>query len=164
MSRRDPRGGEGKVGAAASFYLYYSDTGIPLPQAPLLFTLVVADLGLLSEELAEGSLLLGASGRGPAEDADLPGVGVDHHIRFDHRGEAEVPQHRPRVVDDLMSRLRSRGQRHVVTLRNSDLFPTDPQGARALQHVDGLLVGEVVMVGPSPAPSRHLVEAAPQLL
>src|ERR687898_301030 len=125
MSRRDPRGGEGKVGAAASFYLYYSDTGIPLPQAPLLFTLVVADLSFLSEELAEGSLLLGASGRSPAKDADLPRVGVDHHIRFDLRGEAEVSEHSPRVVDELVSCLRSRRQGHVVTLRNTDLFPTD---------------------------------------
>jgi hypothetical protein len=34
----------------------------------------------------------------------------------------------------------------------------------ALQNVDGLFVGEVVMVRPSPAPRRHLLEAAPQLL
>src|SRR5918995_1787630 len=125
MSRRDPRGGEGKVGAAASFYLYYSDTGIPLTQAPLLFTLIVADLSFLSEELAERSLLLWSTRRSPAKDADLPRVGVDHHIRFDHRGEAEVPEHSPRVVDELVSCLRSRRQRHVGTLRNTDLFPTD---------------------------------------
>jgi hypothetical protein len=74
-----------------AFYLYPSDTGILIARAPLFFALVVADLGLLSEELAEGSLLLRSSGRSPAKDAHLPSVGVDHYIRFDHRGVAEVP-------------------------------------------------------------------------
>ena len=33
-----------------------------------------------------------------------------------------------------------------------------------MQDVDGLLVGEVVVVGPGATPRRHLVEAAPELL
>lgn len=40
----------------------------------LLFAVVVADLGVASEELAEGPLLFWASGRCFVEDAYLPGV------------------------------------------------------------------------------------------
>ena len=57
----------------------------------LLLAVVVAHLGVPPQEPAEGPLLLRSPWSGPAEDADLPRVGVDHHVGFHHRGEAQVP-------------------------------------------------------------------------
>ena len=58
----------------------------------------------------------------------------------------------------------SYGQRHVVSPRYFDLPTTDPERARAVENVDRLLVGEVVVVGPRSAPRWHPVVAATQLL
>lgn len=53
------------------------------------FAVVVAGLGVTPEEFAEGPPVLWISRCGSAEDADLPGVGIDHHVRCLHGGEAE---------------------------------------------------------------------------
>ena len=55
-------------------------------------------------------------------------------------------------------------QRYVVSPRKGDLPFAEPERSRAYQDVDGLLFAEVIVVGPSPASGRHLVEAATQFL
>src|SRR5215213_5496602 len=133
----------------------------------LLFVVVIVHLSVLLQELGVGPFLLRAPGSGPAEDAHLSRVGIDHNVRLNHRGEAQVPERRTRSIDELVRPLRPHGQRHVVTLRDPDLLPlllADAQRARAFQHVDGFLVGEVVVARERRAPRRHLVVAAPHPL